>query len=356
MAVTPKSQYLHLYSEAKRLHIWTLLLTLWAMRRNSTTAQAFTLIELLVTIAILALLIGILLPSLSSAKETAKLVTCASNLRQIGIGTLAYSLSNDETYCSGPFDNRELNSYGPIDEAGWLADMVNGEYLVPGNFLCPSNPAQYTQNMTMDRLHDNRPQKSFTEEERNKLIKAGYNTNYTMSWYFGFTEMREPRNAFVGSPKKIDSVIGPLSDRFLARVSPVRVPLMADGRTDGALEDYEDFGEGPMRVAKAFGDGPVRYPSGLWGRQNYADFGPAHIRTPKTNGDDHDRSKGNILFADGHVQNFKDDDRNGGFGWDLPPGGALPSNDKYPEIEENVFGGHLSSGRFTNPGSPLRNR
>ena len=83
--------------------------------------KAFTLVELLVVIAIIAMLMAILLPAMTKAREQGKRIVCLSNLRQLTIAWTAYAQMNNEKLVNG----------GPI---------APGD-LPPAGAQCPAAPA-----------------------------------------------------------------------------------------------------------------------------------------------------------------------------------------------------------------------
>jgi len=83
----------------------------WRSHPACPRLSAFTLIELIVVVAIIILLVALLMPSLGRARFQARLITCRSNLHQIGVATLTYAHRTGRIPC-GP----DVQSLGPMLE------------------------------------------------------------------------------------------------------------------------------------------------------------------------------------------------------------------------------------------------
>ncbi len=121
-----------------------------AHRKLRLSRCGFTLIEVLVVVAIIALLVAVLMPSLSKAKEMAKRTSCASNMRQQGLGFASYSADNkarlpwaakfrygllEGLYYHG-YPKPKGDNWAPFNSGSLFPKYVSNNAMV---FYCPSD-------------------------------------------------------------------------------------------------------------------------------------------------------------------------------------------------------------------------
>ncbi len=78
---------------------------------NRKKKNGFTLIELLVVVAIISVLVALLLPALTQARESSRMVVCLSNLRQHGMAACAYAEDYVDVYYPDLTDNYDWFKY-----------------------------------------------------------------------------------------------------------------------------------------------------------------------------------------------------------------------------------------------------
>jgi prepilin-type N-terminal cleavage/methylation domain-containing protein/prepilin-type processing-associated H-X9-DG protein len=135
----------------------------WKPMRRCT--RAFTLIELLIVLCVIAILAGLLLPTLATARAKARAVVCLSNLKQIDAAVLMYTQDYDERF---PTVGRSVQDYGN-PETGDMVVRVQPYLRDYQVFFCPDRTATYgTDTWTDAKAYSWNPQKR----------ELGYGSNF----------------------------------------------------------------------------------------------------------------------------------------------------------------------------------
>jgi len=109
--------------------------------RNLLSRNIFTLIELLVTIAIIAILASLLLPSMAQAKKMVLRISCGNNLKQMGVATQMYLQDYDDYFPYAPPYQKWFSALSAYDvkllcpsgaKTSWLEYGMN-DYLTPAS-------------------------------------------------------------------------------------------------------------------------------------------------------------------------------------------------------------------------------
>ncbi len=252
-------------------------------RRVRTAPEGFTLIEVLVAVAIIALLVAILLPSLAAAREQARAAVCLANLHRLGHASAFYveaykvypPLRLKKVYAPGGGWVDYVNRYrrkaprwqwfmdynvGPVISREGVAK--NSDEMTNDYFLCPSLKGKHERN----------------------IRNGAYGFNYQ---YLGNSREEAGSNRYERWPVAASLV-----------KDSARTVLIGDSRGADTPHGAHSYSLDPPRLASElgaskFGPDPSDVPAGKDAALAYSPMETRH------------RERGNVLFCDGHVESVR---------------------------------------------------
>ena len=249
--------------------------------RREARNRAFTLVELLVVIAIIGIIASILFPAFGRVRERARATSCASNMKQLGLGFAQYIQDFDERYPVG------IGGLGN----GWAGEL----------YIYTKSLAVYTC-----------PSDTYIPGGGDTAISYGYN-------------LAIPDDTVPGNPGQhtlLSRFNAPAKTVVLFEASVMAARPATQSNLGGQLADYapglqsgglyatSGAGNGAFTVFQyQGGGGAAGYNTGYMGRRGYfgganGSFDPARGSSGAT-GRHTERS--NFLFADGHVKALNGD-------------------------------------------------
>lgn len=324
-------------------------------RNHLNRLHGFTLIELLVVISIIALLISILLPSLSTARKVGQKVKCMANLRSICSGAVQYAGDNDDWVPgapggSGAYLAGAALAYGQsvqrYDFLGPLERMWNMGFEFPdqgdlenlkkrfnrlrseGQFLCPSN--RFLADHFSGVNAGVGPMISYNTSRYQMWVRAGSgiqagipaDSQAGFSWYNNTFEVKLPQEwkpsvTRIGSPaNKIYAADGA---RYSDGETPPDYDMTAGGQWGGTFSDSAPF-QGTSAGSKSW-DRSMAPGNGGSGAIDPRVYAFRHSSGTPTPGAPANAYKLNVGFYDGHVETLGDLEASNPHKW-------LPQNSK----------------------------
>lgn len=335
-------------------------------RKNpSKSVRAFTLIELLVVISIIALLISILLPALSSARRVGQKVKCMTGVRSIAVGAIQYAGDNDDWIPGAPGGSgaylagaaiaygqsvQRYDFLGPLERQMGLGfefpDQGDQEGLKKrfnrlrgeAQFLCASNKFLASHFSGINAGVG--PMVSYNMSRYQLWVRASSgsqagvpaDTQAGFSWYNNIFEVKlplewKPSFTRIGSPA--NKIMVADGARYSDGDTAPDYDLTAGGQWGGTFADSAPF-QGPTAGSKSWdrSRSPGNGGSGSVDARVYA--------FRHSNGDPAPGAKANAFrfnagFYDGHVETMGDLEASNPHKW-LPQNSTLDPGNVLPDV------------------------